>query len=93
MIQSKLKKTMKTSHIFGLTVLLMMIVAVALILSALNNPVASAQQMNASIQAQVTSTPLEGDQTVAGSTDGIVVMGFIIAVIIFTPLIFRRKRK
>jgi hypothetical protein len=93
MIQSKLKKTMKTSHIFGFTVLLMMIVAVALILSALNNPVASAQQMNASIQAQVTSTPLEGDQTVAGSTDGIVVMGLIIAVIIFTPLIFRRKRK
>jgi len=93
MIQSKLTKTMKTSHIFALTILLLMIVASALILSALNGPIVSAQQLTGPVQPQVTTTPPDGDQTVAGSTDGIVVMGFIIVGIILAPLIFRRKRK
>jgi hypothetical protein len=93
MIQLKSKKTMKTSHIFGITVLLLMIIAGALILTTLNQPIVSAQPLNAPIQPQITTTPPEDDQTVAGSTDGIVLMGIIIVVIVVTPLIFRRKRK
>jgi hypothetical protein len=89
----KLTKTMKTSHIFGLTVLVLMVVAGALIASTFSHPTVSAQQFKAGISAQVTSTPALEDNSVIGSTDGILVMGVIIVIIIVTPLVFRRKRK
>jgi len=84
---------MKTSHIFGLTMLVLMIVAAALIFSTFSQPTVSAQQFKAGISAQVTPTPALEDNSVIGSTDGIVVMGVFIVIIIVTPLVFRRKRK
>ena len=85
---------MKTSHIFGLTVLVLMIVAGLLILSAFNQPTVSAQNLGAAaMRAQITATPAPGDNSVIGSTDGIVIMGVVIVIIIISPLIFRRKRK
>jgi hypothetical protein len=89
----KLTKTMKTSHIFGLTILVLMVVAGALIASTFSHPIVSAQQFKAGISVQVTSTPALEDYSVIGSTDGILVMGIVIVIIIITPLIFRRKRK
>jgi hypothetical protein len=84
---------MKTSHIFGLTMLVLMVVAGVLIASTFSNPTVSAQQFKAGLSVQVTSTPELEDNSVIGSTDGIVVMGVVIVIIIVTPLIFRRKRK
>jgi hypothetical protein len=86
-------KSMKPTHIFGITILLISIIAGILIISAFNQPIASAQNLGADgMRAQVTSTPDTEDHSVIGSTDGIVVMGFLIVCIIITPLLFRRKR-
>ena len=91
MIQSI--KLMKSTHIFGITILLISIIAATLIISAFNQPIASAQNLGAAaMRAQVTSTPGTEDHSVIGSTDGIVVMGFLIVCIIITPLLFRRKK-
>jgi len=40
---------------------------------------------------QPTKTPKPEDLSVIGSTDGIIVMGFIIALIIIIPILVRRK--
>ncbi len=40
---------------------------------------------------QPTKTPQPEDLSVIGSTDGIVVMGFVIALIIIIPILLRRK--
>ena len=87
-------KKMKSSHTFGITIVLLIVIAAMLILSAFNQPVVDAQVlMNSSLRAQVTSTPVAEDNSVIGSTDGIVVMGILIVLIAVTPLFFRRKKK
>jgi hypothetical protein len=78
---------MKSSRILGATVLLLIIVTGVLIISTFNGLAVSA------LRAQVTSTPLAEDQTVIGSTNGIVVLGFLIVLIVTVPLIFRRRKK
>jgi hypothetical protein len=40
---------------------------------------------------QPTSTPQPNDLSEIGSTDGIVVMGFVIALIVIVPIVLRRK--
>jgi len=40
---------------------------------------------------QPTSTPQQKDLSEIGSTDGIVVMGFVIALIVVVPILLRRK--
>jgi hypothetical protein len=40
---------------------------------------------------QTTSTPQPADQSEIGSTDGIVLMGGVIALIIFLPILLRYK--
>lgn len=40
---------------------------------------------------QPTSTPQPQDLSEIGSTDGIVIMGFLIALIIIVPILWRRK--
>jgi hypothetical protein len=85
---------MKSSHIFGLTIMILMAVAVLLIVTAFNQPLVAAQQLNgAAVPIQVTATPISGDDSVIGSTDGIVAVGVLIVVIILTPLAFRKKYK
>lgn len=41
---------------------------------------------------QTTATPQPNDQSEIGSTDGIVVMGFLIGLIIFIPIAARRRQ-
>ncbi len=43
------------------------------------------------LQPQPTSTPQAKDHSVIGSTDAIVVVGFLIAIIIVVPILLRRK--
>ena len=40
---------------------------------------------------QTTPTPEQVDRSEVGSTDGIVVMGFVIAVIVILPILLRRE--
>ncbi len=40
---------------------------------------------------QPTKTPKPKDLSVIGSTDGIVILGFVIALIIIVPILLRRK--
>jgi len=40
---------------------------------------------------QTTPTPEQVDRSEVGSTDGIVVMGFVIAAIVLLPILLRRK--
>jgi len=41
---------------------------------------------------QTTPTPIEEDISVIGSTDGIMLMGIIISLIVIVPVLFRRKK-
>ena len=41
--------------------------------------------------AQPTSTPQPDDLSEIGSTDGILIMGFLIALIVVVPILWRRK--
>ncbi len=46
---------------------------------------------NASFLFQVTATPQPDDQSEIGSTDGIVIMGGVIALIVILPILARRR--
>ncbi|HET6594805.1 MAG TPA: hypothetical protein VFG81_04235 [Anaerolineales bacterium] len=45
----------------------------------------------AALYVQATSTPRQKNLSEIGSTDGIVVMGFVIALIVVVPILLRRK--
>lgn len=97
MIQLQLTKTMKPSQILGIASLLIIAIATVLVVMAFYRPEIPTQQLSAAaaLHAQiVTPTPTaQGGVSVIGSTDGIVVMGFVIVIIIVTPLLFRKKNK
>jgi len=85
---------MKSSRISGIALVLIMIVSGALIFSAFKQPIAAAQDLGSSaVGGQVTATPGAADNSVIGSTDGIVLMGFLIVAIVIAPVLIRRKRK
>lgn len=58
----------------------------AIFQSAQKNNIASAAMM-----AQTTPTPEQEDLSEVGSTDGIVIMGGVIALIVFIPILARYK--
>lgn len=66
----------------------------ALFSAALTYSVPPAMQGNPAAAAffvQPTKTPQPEDLSVIGSTDGIIVLGFVIALIIIIPILLRRK--
>jgi len=78
---------MKTSHILG-TALIFAILVLVLITAAFNQPMASTQNLSAAaLHLQTTPTLIENDNSEIGSTDGILLMGFVIILIIITPVI------
>ena len=80
---------MKTTHIFGIAFLF---IALVLVIANFNPSFASAQNTAASISLQTTPTPIGEGTSVIGSTDGIMLMGIIITVIVMVPVLFRRKK-
>ncbi len=85
---------MKTNHIFGILASLCIMLVFGLAITNFNQPVVFAQNTEAaSALQQVTPTPIAQDQSEIGSTDGILVMGIVIVVIVITPLLFRKKKK
>ncbi|MFN8414631.1 MAG: hypothetical protein U0Z26_19795 [Anaerolineales bacterium] len=85
---------MKTSHILGTATLVILILAIASVVMAFSQPVAPTTNIySSSIQAQATLQPNGTDLSEVGSTDGIMMMGLAIFVIIIIPIIFRKKKK
>ena len=54
-------------------------------------PAVEADFPAASFFLQTTPTPKPEDLSVIGSTDGIIIMGFVISIIIIVPILLRRK--
>jgi len=54
-------------------------------------PTVQGDLISAGLFVQPTTTPAPEDDSVIGSTDGIIVMGLIIALIIVVPVLARRK--
>jgi len=85
---------MTPSRVFGLALVVIMIIVGASIFSAFNQPLVAAQELGSSaLRAQITATPGAADNSVIGSTDGIVLMGFLIVAIVIAPVLIRRRRK
>ncbi|MBI5822678.1 MAG: hypothetical protein HZB18_01530 [Chloroflexi bacterium] len=82
---------MKTSPIP--TIVLLFIILVSLLAFANFNQPAVSAQSTAGLALQTTPTPPVDDTSVIGSTDGILIMGIVIVLIITLPLLFRKKRK
>jgi hypothetical protein len=85
---------MKTSPIFGIALIFITLVFV-LASTNFGRPEAAAKNLGAaSLSAQV-STPTQNgeDLSEVGSTDGIVVMGFVLVAIVTLPLLLHRKGK
>ena len=85
---------MKTSYIFGIA--LVFITLVFVFASAnFNPPAASARNLGAASLSMQIATPVQNgeDHSEVGSTDGIVIMGFVLTGIVTLPLLFHRKGK
>lgn len=81
---------MKTPII--LTAILFFILAGALAFATFNPPAVSLQG-SAGFALQATPIPPLDDTSVVGSTDGILIMGIVIVLIVTLPLMLRKKRK
>jgi len=84
---------MKTIHILGIAFLF---TALFFMLVAANfYPSSSAAQNIAAMSSplQTTPTPVIDETTVIGSTDGIMLMGIVISLIVITPMLFRAKKE
>ncbi|MBK8822512.1 MAG: hypothetical protein IPN58_07825 [Anaerolineales bacterium] len=83
---------MKTSHILGIAFLFASLVFV-LITAAFNQPTVSAQNLGAAaFRLQITPAPFEEGISEIGSTDGILIMGFVIMFIIIVPIIIYKNK-
>ena len=77
------------------TIIIMLIIFLAVSCSTVafsaKHPVLN-DAVNAALSLQTTPTPsVEKDQSEVGSTDGIVIMGGVIAAIVLIPLLLQRK--
>jgi hypothetical protein len=88
-------KTMKTSHIFGIALAFILLVFVLAATANIDQSKVSAKNLGAaSLSMQVTTpTPPAQGVSVVGSTDGIVIMGFVIAIIVTLPVLFHKRKK
>lgn len=83
--------TMKAKYIFGVIVLLLSMLTLVLALTNFNPPAALAKDVGAVTLQQATPTPPVDDTSEIGSTDGILIMGVVIVLIVTLPLIFHKK--
>jgi len=83
-----MKKLVRPALMVGLSLFLALFSA-ALTCSAQTTPLANLS--SASLFFQTTPTPQVQDQSEVGSTDEIVIMGGVIALIIFAPIFISRK--
>lgn len=75
------------------TFALFLILLFAVLAFANFSPSAMPVQGAAGVALQTTPTPQADDASVIGSTDGILIMGLVIVLIVTLPLLFRKRRK
>ena len=85
---------MKTSPIFGIALIFITLVFV-LASTNFGQPGAAAKNLGAASLHQQIDTPVPDgeDHSEVGSTDGIVVMGFVLVAIVTLPVLFHKKGK
>jgi hypothetical protein len=84
---------MKTSHIFGITLVFITLVFVLASVNFSKAKLAAQNLSAASFSQQIaTPSPMTDGESEVGSTDGIVIMGFVLAIIVTMPILFHRKR-
>ncbi len=85
--------TMSAKHLFGITLLLLGTLAILFVLTNFNLPTVSANSgaVNSAALHQSTATPQPEDNSKVGSTDGILMMGVVIVLVITLPLALRKK--
>lgn len=86
---------MKTSHILSIVILFVFAITTASMLVAFHQPAVMAQDSSAALLKTQVATPtpvaLENISEV-GSTDGILIMGVVITIIVIVPMLFRKKK-
>jgi hypothetical protein len=85
---------MKAKHFFGIAALLLGVLILLLALTNFTPSPALAKDSTSShtLNQQAAPSAQEGGDTEIGSTDGILVMGVVIVLIVSLPLIFRKRR-
>lgn len=79
-------------HTLGLVALLLITLTLALAASNFISADAFASPTTAGMMIQLpTPTPIAQNESEIGSTDGILVMGIVIVLIVTLPLLFRKK--
>jgi hypothetical protein len=86
---------MKTSYIFGISLVFLVLIFSLSSVANFNHPEASAKNISAAALSLQASTPIPPAENVSevGSTDGIVIMGVVIVIIVTLPVLFHKKRK
>lgn len=86
---------MKTSYIFAVALVLIVLVFALVAAANFDHPTVSAKNLSAaSLSMKVsTPTPPAGDRSEVGSTDGIVIMGFVLVIVVILPVLFHMKKK
>lgn len=84
---------MKAKHIFSVITFLLSILIFLLVLTNFDPPAAYAKDTSTVALQQATSTPQANDAPEEiGSTDGILIMGVVIVLIVTLPVIFRKRK-
>lgn len=84
---------MKTIHIFGIAFLFTALVFMLVAANFYPSSVAAQNLAAMSAPLQITPTPAIDETTVIGSTDGIMLMGIVISLIVIIPMLFRVKKE
>jgi len=85
---------MKTSYIFAITLIFITLVFI-FASENFNSPTDSARHLEgAALRQQISApTPNGVDLSEVGSTDGIIVMGFVLVTIAILPVVFHKRKK
>lgn len=85
---------MKTSPIFGIALIFITLVFV-LASTNFGQPQVAAKNLGAASLHQQIETPIPDgeDHSEVGSTDGIVIMGFVLVAIVTLPVLFHARKK
>lgn len=84
---------MKPTHILGISILIVFLLATTLVVSAFHQPSEPAVGLDMlASQSKVLPAQIDTDLSEIGSTTGIFIMGSVIVLIISAPLLLRKKR-
>jgi len=82
---------MKTKNIFSACIFLLVILTLLLVMVNFDLPSVATKDMTINT-VQVTPTPPVEDSSEIGSTEGILIMGIVIVLIVTLPLVFQKRK-